>query len=1159
MAQQPRPGPGEVGLDDKYLREEGRIYLSGVQALVRLLLDQAARDRRAGHRTAGFVSGYRGSPLAGFDQQLTRAGERLAEHQLHFQPGLNEELAATSVWGSQQLGLHPGARYDGVFGLWYGKAPGLDRACDALRHANAAGTAPLGGVLAVVGDDHACKSSSYPTQSDFALMHLEIPVLSPADVQDVLDYGAHGYALSRFSGLWVGLIALADIMDSSCVVEVGSGRGGPRWPASPLLPPGGVHIRAQDVPVEQERRLREWKLPLVQAYVRENGLNRVVFDSPSPRLDIVATGKAFTDARQALVDLGIDEARAAQHGIRLIKVAMPWPLDGAWLRERCAGSDKVLVVEEKRALVESQLRDALCSLPDAQRPRVVGKRDEHGAPLLAETGDLDAMTIARAIALQLPAGVSTERMDDYFASLAAGEAIEISTDPDAQRIERIPYFCSGCPHNRSTVVPEGSRALVGIGCHYMVQWMDRESDHTSQMGGEGAAWLGQAPFTDESHIFANLGDGTYFHSGLLAIRAAVAAHATITYKLLFNDAVAMTGGQAIDGPLDVPQITRQLAAEGVGRVVVVSEEPERFVGPSAVEPGTRVEPRERLDAVQRELREFPGVSVLVYDQACAAEKRRKRKRGLLEDPDRRVFIHERVCEGCSDCSVQSNCLSVEPVDTAFGSKRRINQSSCNKDMTCLEGSCPALVEVKGATPRKGLPAELGSAFDELPAPPAARKGSDRGEVHNIVLAGIGGTGVTTIAALLGMATHLEGRASGVLDMTGLAQKGGAVVSHIRIADTPGGLHGTRVPARSADLLLGCDAVVAGSDAVLTTLHPRRTSAVINTHFAPTAASVGRSMGSGDLAPQLSGIAGHARRRFDVAATELAEGALGDAIGANLLLLGHAYQLGLIPLEGESIERAIELNGVAVEMNLRAFALGRLSAYDPKRIEEARRVRGSAELRVEDDFEAFVEARRVDLIAYQDERYAERYAALVERAVAAERERGDGTTRFSQAVAKFAFKLFAYKDEYEVARLYTEGSFAESLREAFEGDLRVELRLAPPLFARRDSDTGRLRKWRVGPWMLRVMSGLARLKFLRGSALDPFAGLPERRLERRLVGEYEAAILELCERLSAQNCELALRYAKLPDGIRGYDRIKLASAEAAAIEAEALLSKVRSLS
>ncbi|MCP4037726.1 MAG: indolepyruvate ferredoxin oxidoreductase family protein [bacterium] len=1149
--------PVSIGLDDKYTQDKGAIYLSGIQALVRLPMMQAARDAAAGLHTAGFISGYRGSPLGGLDQQLWRAKALLAERDIRFQPGLNEELAATAVWGSQQLGLHPGARYDGVFGMWYGKAPGVDRACDSLRHANAAGTAPHGGVLAIAGDDHACKSSSYPSQSEYAMMHLEIPVLNPASVQDVLDYGIYGWALSRYAGTWVSLIALADVMDSSAVVEVGADRARVLMPGDFAMPSQGVHIRAHDVPLDQERRMREAKLPAVLAFARANHLNHVVIDAPRGHLNIVATGKAYTDTRQALVDLGIDEERAAQIGIRLIKVGMPWPLDPVAMREFCAGSDKVLVVEEKRPLVEAQLREALYELPDGERPRVVGKRDEHGAVLLAETGDLDSVQIARAIALQLPAGVSTERMDDHFARLAARETIEVSSQ---EQIERSPFFCSGCPHNRSTRVPEGSRALVGIGCHYMVQWMDRESDHFSQMGGEGVAWLGQRDFSDEEHIFANLGDGTYFHSGILAIRAAVAAGATMTYKLLFNDAVAMTGGQSIDGPLDVAKITRQLAAEGVAEIVVVSETPERLRGDAGLAPGTRVEPRQRLDVVQKALRARPGVTVLVYDQGCAAEKRRKRKRGLLEDPSRRVFINERLCEGCSDCSVQSNCLSVEPVMTAYGPKRRINQSSCNKDQSCLEGSCPALVQVRGGALRKRLPAELGDALEQLPAPPLGLRGGEDGDVHNIVLAGIGGTGVTTIAALLGMAAHLEGRASGTLDMTGLAQKGGAVVSHIRLADHPSGLHGTRVPGRSADLLLGCDAVVAGSEAVLATLHPNRSRSVVNTHFAPTAASVGLEMGSADLEPQLAQIGRLSRRRCDLDATHFAQATLGDAIGANLLLLGHAYQLGLIPLRLESIERAIELNGVAVEMNLRAFGLGRLSAFDPKRLEElCGEFSGASQGVEEPPFEDFVEARAADLAAYQNAAYAARYRGLVQTAVLAERERGDGSERFSQAVARYAYKLMAYKDEYEVARLYSNGEFRRRLEAEFEGDVRVELQLAPPLLAGRDRETGRLRKRSVGPWILRSMGLLARFKRLRGTVLDPFARLPERKLERRLVAEYEAAIRELAQRLSPKNYDLVARYAALAEKIRGYDRIKFESAEAVAIEGEALIEKVRAIS
>ena len=1157
MEKRENPGrnPNPIELDDKYTLESGSIYLSGIQALVRLPLMQAARDAAANFNTAGFISGYRGSPLGGLDQQLWRAESLLSERQIRFQPGLNEELAATAVWGSQQVGLHPGARYDGVFGRWYGKAPGVDRACDALRHANAAGTAPLGGVLAIAGDDHACKSSSYPTQSEYAMMHLEIPVLNPSCIQDVLDYGLYGWALSRYSGTWVSLIALTDVMDSSAVVQVGPERVQIRHAKDFTIPELGVHIRNNDVPLEQEARMREAKLPAVLAFARANDLNRVVIETPKPRLTIVTTGKAYTDTRQAFADLGIDERMAADMGIRLIKVGMPWPLDPVTMRSFCAGSEKLLVIEEKRPLMESQLRDALYGLPDSQRPRIVGKRDEHGMPLLSEIGELSSIEIARAIALQLPAGVSTECVDNYVAQLTAGEAIQLSAPSE---VERIPFFCSGCPHNRSTVLPEGSRALVGIGCHYMVKWMDRDSDHFSQMGGEGAAWIGQQDFTDEPHIFANLGDGTYLHSGILAIRAAVAAKVSMTYKLLYNDAVAMTGGQPLDGSLDVPQITRQLAAEGVSEIVVVSENPERFEGEVGLAPGILVEPREQLDAVQKRLREKPGVSVLIYDQACAAEKRRKRKRGLLDDPKRRVFINERVCEGCSDCSVQSNCLSVEPVETEFGAKRRINQSSCNKDFTCLEGSCPALVQVHGGAIRKRLPADLGFALDDLPAPPIALNAPAEGCVYNIVFAGIGGTGVTTAAALLGMAAHLEGRASGVLDMTGLAQKGGAVVSHIRIADHPIDIHGSRVSGRSADLLLGCDSVVAGSEAVLSTLHRQRTRSVMNTHVTPTAASVGWVMEDTDLDRHLALVSSVSSRRFDVDATQFAEAALGDSIGSNLLLLGHAFQLGLIPLHLESIERAIDLNGVATEMNRRAFALGRLSAHDPKLLDElcAGEFSPGWGSDTEISFETFVSRREEDLVVYQNVAYAARYRSWVDLAVLAERERGDGSKRFSEAVARYGYKLMAYKDEYEVARLYSDGGFLERVKAEFEGDLRIELQLAPPLFARRDPETGRLRKRSVGPWMLWLMGGLARLKFLRGTPFDIFARLPERRLERQLVAEYESVVKELSERLSAANYELAVRMASLPDKIRGYDRIKLASAATVAIEGEALMERIR---
>ncbi|MBW2274753.1 MAG: indolepyruvate ferredoxin oxidoreductase family protein [Deltaproteobacteria bacterium] len=1134
-----------ISLDDKFRLERGRVFLSGIQALVRLPLVQSARDEAAGLRTAGFVSGYRGSPLAGLDLQLWRAREQLAARRVHFEPGLNEELAATAVWGSQQVGLHPGARAEGVFGMWYGKAPGVDRACDALRHANAAGTSPLGGVLLVAGDDHACKSSSYPTQSEYAMMHLEIPVLAPASVQEVLDFGLWGWALSRYAGCWVSLIALTDLMDGSAVVEVSPERALARMPADFEMPRSGVHIRGHDDPKEQERRLREWKLPAAMAFARANGLDRVVFDAPVPRLAIVASGKGYSETRQALCDLGIDAGVAAAAGIRLVKVGMPWPLDPVAMRSSLAGCEKVLVVEEKRGVIEAQLKEQLYTLPDRERPRVVGKRDQSGAPLLPDTGELTAADVARAVALQLPAGVSTERVDDHMARAAVEDLCE---SIEATSTRRAPFFCSGCPHNRSTVVPEGSRALVGIGCHYMVQWMDRSSDQVCQMGGEGVAWLGQAPFTDEPHIFANLGDGTYTHSGILAIRAAVVAGARITYKLLYNDSVAMTGGQPLDGGFGVAEITRQLAAEGVAQIVVVSDRPEHYAGETGLAPGVRVEPRGHLDGVQRELREVQGVSVLVYDQGCAAEKRRKRKRGTLEDPPERVFINSLVCEGCGDCSAVSNCLSVEPMETAFGRKRRIDQSACNKDFSCLEGSCPSFAVIRGARPRRSSPAGLRAHLEGIPEPsPLSGEG-----VYNVLLAGVGGTGVTTVAALLGMAAHIEGRASAVLDMTGLAQKGGAVISHVRIADDPDQIHGSRIPQKSADLLLGFDMLVAASAPALEALHRWRTKSVVDTHVSATAAFVLDNAVRYDGEEMLGLLRRSSREIHALDSKAIAEAILGDAIGANVFLLGHAWQLGLVPLKQASIEAAIELNGVALEANRFAFALGRLAAHDPKRFEERS---APGEDREEESLAVLVDRFGRELAAYQNEAWAERYRGWVERVREIEAVRVKGSDRLARSVARCAFQLMSYKDEYEVARLYSDGRFREQLEAEFDGDYRIELQLAPPRFARRD-ERGRLVKGSYGAWILPLLRLLARGKVLRGTPFDVFGGSPERRLERRLIEEYAAQIDALLPDLCEGNHELACRIAELPEGVRGFDRVKLQAAEKMEREGEALLGAYR---
>ncbi|MBW2413288.1 MAG: indolepyruvate ferredoxin oxidoreductase family protein [Deltaproteobacteria bacterium] len=1141
-------GLRNVSLDDRYSKESGEVLLSGIQALVRLPLDQRRRDAARGLDTAGFISGYRGSPLSGYDVQLGRAQTWLDEHRIHFAPGLNEQLAADAVWGSQQAGLFRGARHDGVFGLWYGKAPGLDQAIDAIRHANIAGTAAQGGVLLVVGDDHACKSSTWPSQSEFTLVGLEIPVLNPAGVAEVLEFGLLGWELSRLSGSWVGLIALADAMDSTETVQVSPDL--PRIVRPEIaIPEGGLGIRLGDDSRDQEFRLREQRVPVFIAFARANDLNPIVFDSPRARLGIVATGKAWLDLQQALSDLGITDEVAAELGLRLWKVGMPWPLDPEKTREFADGLEEILVVEEKRPLIESQIREQLYGWSGTQ-PRIVGKRDEAESPLLPAIYELDAAQIAVVIDSRLPEGCPTERGHRYLAELEARRhAVLAGPSP-----VRTPFFCSGCPHNTSTVVPRGSRGMAGIGCHYMVQWMDRSTDTYTQMGGEGVPWIGQAPFTDEPHVFVNLGDGTYFHSGVLAIRASRAAGVNVTYKILWNGAVAMTGGQPLDGELTVPQLTRQLAAEGVATIRVVADDPRKYPRGAGFAPGVKIEPRERLDAVQRELREIPGVTVLVYDQACAAERRRRRRRGLAPDPARRVFINERVCEGCDDCATKSNCLSVEPVDTPLGRKRRIHQSSCNKDESCLQGLCPSFVTVHGGRLRRrsraGGAGGAGGASD-LPLPELPDLG-DR--TYDVLLTGVGGTGVTTGAALVAMAAHLEGKATAALDMTGLAQKGGGVTSHLRIACDPARIHGPRVPHAGADALIAFDLVVAAGDAARELLSADRTTAVIDTHVAPVAQSVrdGSFEYGGDLL--VAAVRGCVSSASTVDATRLTEQLLGEGVSANVFLLGYAFQRGLLPVGLDALERAIELNGAAVESNLEALAWGRIAAHDRKRVED--RVAPPEPERTPQTLDELISHRAAILTAYQSALYAERYRRWVERVRAAESAAAPHSSRLTDAVARSYFKLLAYKDEYEVARLFSDGEFEARLSEAFEGDFRVEYQLAPPLFARRDRETGRLRKRSYGPWMKRGFALLARMKWLRGTPFDPFGYLAERRLERRLIREYEETVATLIDELGSNHLDLAVEIAELPLEIRGYDRVKLDNVERARARRAALLEQLR---
>jgi indolepyruvate ferredoxin oxidoreductase len=1153
MAQGPK-ALAAVTLDDKYTIEKGRVYLTGTQALVRLPMMQRQRDAAAGLNTACFISGYRGSPLGGFDQALWSSRRFIEKNHIRFQPAINEELAATAVWGSQQLGLFPGAKYDGVFALWYGKGPGVDRSGDPLKHGNSAGSAPHGGVLVVAGDDHTCKSSTLAHQSEFAFIDASIPLLNPAGIEDILDLGLYGWAMSRYSGCWIALKTVAETMDSSASVSVDPGRAGIVLPSDFEMPPGGLNIRWPDQPLDQEYRLHRHKLAAALAFARANRLDRIVLDSPQPRFGIVATGKSYLDVRQALDDLGIGVAEAARIGLRLYKVAMPWPLEPEGVRDFAEGLDEVLVVEEKRAVIETQLKEQLYNWPADRRPRIIGKFDESGEWILPSNGELTPLQIALVIGRRLAGFGAADLVAERLARI---EESDRQPGGNVVPFQRTPYFCSGCPHNTSTRVPEGSRALAGIGCHYLSQFMDRETATFTQMGGEGAPWIGQAPFTETRHVFANIGDGTYTHSGILAIRAAVAAGVNMTYKVLFNDAVAMTGGQPIDGGLTVPVVTQQLAAEGVRQIVVVTDDTEKYPMAAGFASGTTVRDRDELDTVQRELREIGGVTAIVYDQTCAAEKRRRRKRGRFPDPPKRVVVNDLVCEGCGDCSTASNCLSVVPVETEFGRKRAIDQSSCNKDYSCLKGFCPSFVTVEGGSLKK----RGGSDLDEdgLPSLPEPDL-PGLAEPYGIVVTGVGGTGVVTIGALIGMAAHLEGKGVTVLDMTGLAQKGGAVLSHVRIAERPDEIHAVRIAAGSARLLLGSDLVVSAGSEALSKVQSGQTKAIINSHETitgdftrnPDLPFPGR-----ELCQSIAAAVGGDNAEF-VEATRLASGLLGDSIATNLFMLGYAYQRGLVPVSAEAIERAIDLNGVAVVFNRSAFAWGRRAALDPTLV-EARAVPRNAVAeshRISESLDDLVGRRVGFLSAYQNAAYARRYFDRIRLLRETEAARIPGSTALTEAAARALFKLMAYKDEYEVARLYTESDFLHRIADRFEGDYRLHLHLAPPLIADRDPATGHLQKRVYGPWMLSAFRLLAKLRWLRGTPFDIFGRTAERRSERRLIAEYEMVLDEIAAGLAPRNSAVAVELAALPLEIRGFGHVKEANLQRAKAKEADLLARFR---
>jgi indolepyruvate ferredoxin oxidoreductase len=1179
-----------VTLDDKYSLDYGRAFMSGVQALVKLPMLQRLRDQQNGHNTAGFISGYRGSPLGGYDQALWKAKKYLQEKHIVFQPGVNEELAATALWGTQQLGFAPPGsnKYDGVFGIWYGKGPGVDRCSDVFKHANMAGTTPLGGVIAVAGDDHVAKSSTAAHQSDHIFKACGLPVFFPTDVQDILDLGLHAFAMSRYAGVWAGMKTIQEIVESSMTAQIDPDRVNIVIPTDFDIPPGGVHIRWPDAPLDQEQRLYDFKWYAALAYIRANRLNHNVIEGKNDRLGLIASGKAYNDLRQALIDLGLDTEDCQRLGIRVHKVAVVWPLEAQITREFATGLKEILVIEEKRQVIEYQLKEELYNWRADVRPNVLGKFDDAGGEheggewsmpnptantLLRANADLSPALIAKAVAARVKKlGVDADTLARMDARLAIIEAKERSMHAVELKADRTPWFCSGCPHNTSTKVPEGSRAMAGIGCHYMALWMDRATTGFTQMGGEGVPWVGQQPFTHDAHIFANLGDGTYFHSGLLAIRQAIAAGVNITYKVLYNDAVAMTGGQQVGERPEghsVIQIAHSLVAEGVTKLIVVTDEPEKYSS-AKLPDGVEVKHRDLMDDIQKEFREIKGTTAIIYDQTCATEKRRRRKRGTMIDPAKRVLINELVCEGCGDCGVQSNCMSVEPLETEFGRKRTINQSTCNKDFSCVKGFCPSFVTVEGELKKKAKtgkanPFELGATLGHLPEPTLPTMHG----AYGIVVAGVGGTGVITIGQLLGMAAHIEGKGIVTQDAAGLAQKGGNTWSHVLLANHQSDIATTRVATASADLILGCDPMVAASKETLARMHAGRTHVALNAHGAPTASFVlngnwqNPSERCAAAIAEAVGPQGVSAFNADTAASKL----MGDTIYTNPMMLGFAWQKGWIPLEKASLMRAIELNQVAIDNNKAAFEWGRRAAHDWKSVEQLFAPAQTIEFKKRDSLADLIAKRAEFLTAYQNSAYADSYKAFVEKVKAREEEigvvsefrtmtspatnnseRNSALTPISgvpgakehlpltEAVAKNLFKLMAYKDEYEVARLHTDAAFHDKVKGMFEGEVKLSYHLAPPLLAKKNSK-GELQKQAYGAWMLTAFKLLAKLKGLRGTALDIFGKTEERKMERALIAQYRSSIEKLLPQLNAANTPTALEIARLPEQIKGFGHVK----------------------
>jgi len=1118
---------------DRYRRESGRVFLTGTQALVRIPLMQRTMDRAAGLNTAGFVTGYRGSPLGGLDQELWRARAFLDENGIEFLPAVNEDLAATAMLGAQQVETDPQRQVDGVFGLWYGKGPGVDRAGDALKHGNAYGSSPHGGVLVVAGDDHGCVSSSMPHQSDVAFLTFMMPHLNPANVAEYLEFGLYGIALSRFSGMWVGFKAISETVESAMSLEL------PPYPQFVTpdfeIPAGGLHYRWPDLPGPQIEERLEAKKNATLAFAAANPIDRRIFDHPGARFGIVTTGKAHLDLMEALRLLGIDRREARRIGLDVYKVGMVWPLEHDGALEFVKNKHEVLVIEEKRGIIESQFKEYFYDRPGRKPQRMVGKFDEKEQALVPWIGELSPVQLA---------GIVAARLDREFPGLdlrarAAALKSDGSNVISISGATRMPYFCSGCPHNTSTKLPEGSKALAGIGCHFMASWMDRDTEGLIQMGGEGVNWITRSKFNGNRHIFQNLGDGTFYHSGSLAIRQAVAAGTNITFKVLYNDAVAMTGGQPVDGPLSVAAIAHSVRAEGVARIAVVSDEPKQFRA-GEFPAHTTFSHRRDLDPIQRELRDIPGVTVLIYAQTCATEKRRRRKRGALPDPDRLVVINDLVCEGCGDCSVESNCLSVVPKETPFGRKRRIDQNSCNKDYSCLNGFCPSFVTVEGGSRRPAGGAPAGAAFaaalTDLPDP----RIPEIDGCYDLLVTGVGGTGVVTVGQLITMAAHLEGKGASVLDFMGFAQKFGPVLSYIRIAAEPADINQVRIEQAAADALIGCDLVVSSSPKASRTYRAGKTRALVNSAQMSTGDFVRHrdaDLRARERLAAMRDVVG-AANLSSMDANAMAGKLLGDTIYANVLLLGAAWQQGLVPVSLKALMRAIELNGVEVEKNRQAFTWGRVAADHPEHVED---LVMRDQKPVDESVDAVIERRAGFLVGYQDAALAGRFRSLVEDARKAETAAG-GDGRLTKAVALSYFRLLSYKDEYEVARLHTRTGFIEGLKNEYGAGARIRFHLAPPILTTARDARGRPRKREFGAWLIPVFRLLAAMRRLRGSRFDLFGMTAERRMERALIREFEQRVEQLLSVLDAANLDLATEIVALYLDIRGYGPVKAQAAD-----------------